>query len=366
MKVAIVLGTRPEIIKMSPLIRELQKRNISHFILHTGQHYDYRMDKIFFEELELTSRVIHLDIGSGLHGEMTGKMMIKIEQTLLTEKPSLVFVQGDTNTVLAASLVAVKLHIPLAHVEAGLRSYDRRMPEEYNRIIADHIADYLFTATPSSEKTLLGEGIPNEHILITGNTIVDALYQSFPLAKQKSTILENLSLTSGKYFLVTFHRPENVDSKETLLNIIKGLTNIAHHFKLPLIIPIHPRTKKRIDEFKLTQELSSIKNLKIIDPLGFLDLLMLESNALLVLTDSGGIQEECCVLKVPCIVMRKTTDRPESIHIGAALLSGTDPKRILNCTQQLITTHRDWNNPYGDGNASKLIVDFLQSRLQKV
>lgn len=370
MKVAVVLGTRPEIIKMSPVAKELEKRGIGYFILHTGQHYDYEMDKIFFNELGLEPALINLDVGSGTHGETTGKIIMGMEKILLKEKPDVVLVQGDTNTVLAASLVAVKLHMTLGHVEAGLRSFDRRMPEEYNRIVCDHISDFLFPPTKIAEKNLEEEGIGRRDVLyygnkiskpkmlLTGNTIVDALYENKERAN-KSNIFSKLKIIKGNYFLVTAHREENVDFKDKLLGIIKGLQSVANKYNLPIVYPIHPRTRKRIDQFNLMGELNKIKNLKLIDPVGFLDLLALESNAKLVLTDSGGIQEETCSLKVPCVVLRDRSDRPESLEVGASVLVGCDPKKILTQTEIMIKKKRNWENPFGDGKAAKRIIDAI-------
>lgn len=369
MKIAFVLGTRPEIIKMSPIIHECEKRGIDYFVLHTGQHYDYLMDKIFFEELGLKPETINLDVGSGTHGKITGKIIIGMEKILMDKKPDVTLVQGDTNTVLAGSLVSVKLHIPLGHVEAGLRSYDRRLPEEYNRIISDHISDYLFAPTSFAQNILLEEGIGKKDILyygkiskpkifLTGNTIVDTIIKNLDKAKN-SKILSELGLTSGEYFLLTLHREENVDHKDRLLGILKGLQNVEDYHKIPIVYPIHPRTKKRIEEFKLTDELNKIKNLKIIDPVGFFDLLALESNAKLVLTDSGGIQEETCSLKVPCVVLRDRSDRPESLEVGAAMLAGCDPRKILDAVNKMIKSDRNWKNPFGDGKAAERIVNIL-------
>ncbi len=369
MKVAIVLGTRPEIIKMSPVAKELEARGIDYFILHTGQHYDFNMDKIFFEELGLKPEAINLDIGSGTHGETTGKIIMGMEKILLDEKPDVVLVQGDTNTVLAASLVSVKLHITLGHVEAGLRSFDRRMPEEYNRIICDHISDYNFAPTKTAERNLQEEGISkrdilyygkktNQKIILTGNTIVDAIEQNLANAND-SQIFSKLGLIKGEYFLVTAHREENVDHKDRLLGILKGLQNVADFYGLPIVYPIHPRTKKRLEEFNLIDELNKITNLKLIDPVGFFDLLALEANAKLVLTDSGGIQEEACSLKVPCVVLRDRSDRPESLEVGASLLTGCDSERILEATNIMVNKERTWENPFGDGKAAKYIIDVI-------
>ncbi len=363
MKVCLILGTRPEIIKMAPVIKECEKQKLDYRVLHTGQHYDYKMDKIFFEELSLKPRMINLNIGSGSHAEVTGKMLIEIEKNLLEEKPNIILVEGDTNSVLAGALAAAKLHIKIGHIESGLRSYDKRMPEEHNRIVVDHISDYLFAPTNKEEKILLNEGIAKGIIFVTGNTIVDSVYQSLEIARKESKILEKLNIKSQEYFLVTAHRQENVDNKKHLSGIIEALKKLSEKYNIPIIYPIHPRTKKRIKEFNFEEIIDKIKNLKIIDPLGFLDLLMLEENAKLILTDSGGIQEEACTLKIPCVVMRKTSDRPESIEVGAAMLSWCDPKKIIDSVEIMLNKPRDWENSFGDGKASEKIINIIKKDL---
>ena len=249
MKIAVILGTRPEIIKMSPIIRECMKQILDYFILHTGQHYSYNLDKIFFEELELPEAKYNLDVGSGSHAEETGKMLIGIEKLIKEEKPDIVLVEGDTNTVLAGALAASKLHIKVGHVEAGLRSYDRTMPEEINRVLADHLSDYLFAPTEKAKENLLGEGIEENKIFVTGNTIVDAVYQNLEIAKRTVDVFNKLNLSHEEYFLVTAHRQENVDEKERLKSILNGLELVHNEFSLPIIYPIHPRTSKRLKEF---------------------------------------------------------------------------------------------------------------------
>jgi len=363
MKVCIILGTRPEIIKMTPVIRECEKNKLNYYVLHTGQHYDYKMDKIFFEELSLKPRMTNLNIGSGSHAEVTGKMLIGIEKNLIEEKPDFVFVEGDTNSVLAGALAASKLNIKIGHVESGLRSYDKRMPEEYNRIVVDHISDYLFAPTKKEEEILLKEGISKETIFVTGNTIVDSVYQTIEIARKESKILEKLNIKPQQYFLVTAHRQENVDNKKYLSGIIEALNRISEKYNFPIIFPLHPRTKDRIKKFKLEEKVSEIKNLKITNPLGFLDLLMLEENAKLILTDSGGIQEEACTLKIPCVVMRKTSDRPESIEIGAAILAWCDPQKIMDSIEIMLKKPKDWENSFGDGKASEKIINTIKKGL---
>jgi len=360
MKICIILGTRPEIIKMAPIIRECQRKNLNFFILHTNQHYSENLDKIFFKELELPKPKYNLKVGSGTHAEETGKMLIGIEKVLLKEKPDIVLVEGDTNSVLAGALAATKLQIKVGHVEAGLRSYFREMPEEINRILADHCSDFLFAPTKKAKEILIGEGVPRNKIFITGNTIVDSVFQNLKLAKRKSKILKKLNLKKGKYFLVTAHRAENVDKKERLKGILEGLKLVLQKFKLPIIYSIHPRAKKRIKEFKLKVS----KGINLIKPVGFLDFLALEENAKLVLTDSGGIQEETCILKVPCVTLRENTERPETLEIGSNVLSGTNPQKILNSAFKMLNKKRDWKNPFGDGKSGPKIIKIILKNLK--
>ncbi len=353
---SLVLGTRPEIIKMSPIIRDCIARDIPFFTLHTGQHYSYEMDRIFFEELELPPPEFNIDVGSGPHGEQTGKILAGVEKVLQEKRPSAVLVQGDTNTVLAGALAASKLHIPVAHVEAGLRSFDRRMPEEINRVVADHISDFLFAPTGTAKKYLLDEGIPGEKIHVTGNTVVDAVYQNLEIAKKGTCISAGLeSLTRGNYILVTAHRAENVDDKARLSGILRGLEGVHQMTGMPVVFPVHPRTEKMMREFSLFAE-----GILFLQPVGYLEFLRLEAGARLVLTDSGGLQEESCILGVPCVTLRDNTERPETLDVGANVLAGTDTDTIIGKSREMITRLPDWENPYGDGHAGKRMVDILR------
>ena len=276
-KIAIILGTRPEIIKMSPIIRELNLNGTEYFILHTGQHYSYNMDKIFFEKFEIPTPKYNIDIGSGTHGEQTGKMLIDIEKILLNEKPDIVLVEGDTNSVLAGALAASKIGIKVGHVEAGLRSYDRTMPEEINRILTDHCSDYLFSPTEESKQILLREGIEEEKIFVTGNTIVDAVYQNLKNFDKKTDSI----IADREYFLVTIHRQENVDNIYRFNNILQGLKKIRDHFQIPIIYPVHPRSREIIKKLNV-----NLDWIELIDPVDYLNFLYLESNAKLIFTDS--------------------------------------------------------------------------------
>ncbi len=357
MKIAVVLGTRPEIIKMAPVIRELERRRADFFILHTGQHYSYNLDRIFFEQLGLPDARYNLEVGSGTHAEETAKILIGVEEVLQEENPGVVLVEGDTNSVFGGALAAAKLHIKVGHVEAGLRSYDRRMPEEINRILTDHCSDYLFAPTESARQTLLREGIPGEKVFVTGNTIVDAVYQNSSIAGEKSHILEDLHLGQEAYFLVTLHRQENVDNPARFTSILKGIGEVADEYQLPAIYPVHPRARKRLEEYKL-----DTKTLQLIEPVDFLSFLQLENNARLVFTDSGGVQEESCILGTPCVTLRDNTERPETIEAGANILAGASPEKIRQCAGVMLGGKNNWQNPFGDGKAGERIIDILEGK----
>jgi UDP-N-acetylglucosamine 2-epimerase (non-hydrolysing) len=353
-KIAVILGTRPEIIKMSPVIRELGERQADYFILHTGQHYSYDLDKVFFEQLKLTDAKYNLEVGSGSHAEQTAKILIGVGKVLQEENPNIVLVEGDTNSVFAGALAAAKLNIKVGHVEAGLRSYDRHMPEEINRILADHCSDYLFAPTGKAREILLGEGIPEKKIFITGNTIVDATYQNLEIARTKGNSLDTLGVEPKEYFLITIHRQENVDDRARFASIIEGLNALAAEFHLPVIYPIHPHSRKRMIEFKLKPS-----NIRLVDPVDFLGFLKLENHARLVLTDSGGVQEEACILGVPCVTLRDSTERPETLEVGSNILAGTSPDKILKSVEIMLGRKNYWNNPFGDGRAAERIVEII-------
>ena len=360
--IAIILGTRPEIIKMSPVIRSCQKRGADFFVLHTGQHYSYEMDRVFFEQLGLPSPDFNLDVGSKSHAEQSGLIMTGIEKILNKEKPDVVLVQGDTNTVLAGALTASKCYvkknpsrpIDIGHVEAGLRSFDRSMPEEVNRIVADHLSRYLFAPTEKAREHLLHEGIPDEKIVVTGNTIVDAVLENLSLSKKRVDTVRDLGLFAGGYFLVTLHRQENVDNRKRLKGILLGLKRIHESTGMPLVFPVHPRTDKMITSFRL--ELEGFLRIR---PLGFLEFLQLESQARLTLTDSGGVQEESCILNVPCVTIRDSTERPETVDVGANIVAGVDSVSIIDATEKMLLRSRSWKNPFGDGTAGERIVDTI-------
>jgi UDP-N-acetylglucosamine 2-epimerase (non-hydrolysing) len=281
-------------------------------------------------------------------------MLAGIEKVLMEEKPAVVLVQGDTNTVLAGALAASKLHIKVAHVEAGLRSFDRRMPEEINRVLADHCSDYLFAPTERSRKTLLGEGISENKIFVTGNTVVDAVFQNLKLAEEKNT-LEDLGIEHGNYFLVTAHRQENVDDPVRFAGILSGIEKLSEDFDIPVVYPIHPRSKMRLEEFGIKTN----GNIRFIDPVDYLDFLNLEKGARLVLSDSGGVQEETCILGVPCVTLRDNTERPETVEVESNMLAGTESARIVESARRMLVKGKGWNNPFGDGRAAERIRRVL-------
>lgn len=357
-KIAIIVGTRPEIIKMSPIIKECQKKKINFFVIHTHQHYSENMDLLFFREINLPTPKYNLITGSGTHAQATATMLTSIEKILIKEEPKIVLIEGDTNTVLAGALAAVKLHIKIGHVEAGLRSFFKEMPEEINRVLTDHCSDYFFAPTLKAKKNLLKEGISEKKIFITGNTIVDVLKKEIKIAA-KSDILKRFLIKKNNYFVLTMHREENVDNKKTLKKILQGIDLIYKTFKLPIIYPIHPRTKKRLEYFKIDLPSGILKT----PPLGYLDFLKLEENARLILTDSGGIQEEACILKVPCVTLRNNTERSETIEIGANILAGTESKKILTAAKIILSKTREWPNPFGNGRAAQKIIKIIKNHV---
>jgi UDP-N-acetylglucosamine 2-epimerase (non-hydrolysing) len=354
MKLSIIIGTRPEIIKMSPIIRECKRLHMDFFILHTGQHYSYNMDRVFFEQLELPESRYNLDVGSGSHAEQTGKILLGIENILKKEKPNIVLVEGDTNTVLAGALAAAKLQIKVGHVEAGLRSYDRTMPEEINRILTDHCSDLLFAPTRRSKETLIKEGISEKKIFITGNTIVDAVFQNIKIADKKVKVIQELNLKKHEYILVTAHRQENVENIDRFSGILEGLRQLHRKYDIPIIYPLHPHSHKKMKEFQL-----QTNDVQFLEPLDYLRFLELEKNAKIILTDSGGVQEEACILGTPCVTLRDNTERQETLKVGSNILAGTEPNHILKSVKRMLAKKINRKNPFGDGNASKTIIKII-------
>ncbi len=354
-EITFILGTRPEIIKLSPIMRECVKRDISYSIIHTGQHYSEYLNSVFFQQLELPQPDHNLEVGSGRHGEQTGQMVIGIEKKLASLKPDHVLVQGDTNSVLAGSIATCKMEPELGHVEAGLRSFNREMPEEHNRIVADHLGEYLFAPTQNAVEQLESEGIPDERIHHTGNTIVDAVKENAQLAKKKSNILESMGHSENDYVLLTLHRAENVDSKNAFESILEGVQSFSLEYGMPVIYPAHPRSQDRLDEFDITVP----ECITVIDPVDYLDFLMLEKNTRLIFTDSGGIQEEACILQIPCVTVRTETERPETVEVGGNIVAGIESDAIVEAGKTMIEKSNDWSNPFGDGNSSVRIIDVI-------
>lgn len=342
-----MLGTRPEIIKMSPVIRECQERNIPFTLIHSKQHYSDDMDAIFFKELNIASPHHSLEVGSTTHSNMIGNILIKLEPILMHEKPDVLLVQGDTNTVLAGALAGSKLQIKVGHIEAGLRSYDRTMPEEGNRVVTDHLSDYLFAVTDKQVQILSHENIAKGKIHEVGNTIVDAIIKNIEIA-DRSTILKDLRLASKEYLLFTSHRASNVDRKDSLVEIL----NLLRATSEKICWPIHRRTQKYLNEFDL--QLPS--NVVTTTPLGYFDFLALEKNAKMIITDSGGVQEEACILGIPCITIRENTERPETVEVGANILVGRSLDKFKEALNHKFTS---WKNPFGNGTTSKKIIDIL-------
>jgi len=351
MKIATVIGARPQFIKMAPVSKELRK-TFDEIIIHTGQHYDYEMNKIFFDELKIPEPDYHLGVGSGSHGYQTGEMLKKIEEVLMKEKSDLVMLFGDTNTTLAGALAAAKLHTPVAHVEAGLRSFDRRMPEEINRVLTDHCSDILFCPTETSIENLKREGIV-EGAHLTGDVMVDALKEHIRIAEQESGILDEFGLEPMGYYLATIHRAENTDDFNRLKNIVDAFCEIGN-----LVLPCHPRTEKYFKKYGLWDEL--IEHVKVTNPVGYFDMLMLEKNARKILTDSGGVQKEAYILKVPCITLRVNTEWVETVEDGWNVLVGSDKEVIIKMVNEF-EPDDEQKNVFGEGKASSEIRRILDA-----
>uniref|UniRef100_A0A832HZZ6 UDP-N-acetylglucosamine 2-epimerase (Non-hydrolyzing) n=1 Tax=Eiseniibacteriota bacterium TaxID=2212470 RepID=A0A832HZZ6_UNCEI len=354
MKIGIVVGTRPEIVKMAPVVRACVERGVPHVLLHTGQHYSFDMDGVFFRELELPPPHVNLEVGSGTPAHQIGHIVLDLEPVLRETRPDVLLVEGDTNSVLAAALCAQKSGIAVGHVEAGLRSYDRTMPEEINRLLTDQLSDWLFAPTETSRRILLGEGLPPGRIHVTGNTVVDELLRQRDRAARPG-LFERFGVEPGRYALATVHRAENTDRPERLRGVFAGLAGAARALGLPVLAALHPRTTARLAQ----QGVALDGALRVLPPLPYLDFLGLHARAALVLTDSGGLQEEACALRVPCVTLRDNTERPESVEVGANLLAGADPEAIVAAARSMAARPRDWPNPFGDGHAGRRIVDLL-------
>ena len=359
-KTCVLVGTRPGIIKMSPIIAELERRDIESFTIHAGQHYSYELDGKMFEDLDL-DRPKHRIQGieeTEFHGEQTATMLEGIESVLLEERPETVLVCGDANFNFAGAVAARKLRLKLGHVEAGLRSDDWRMPEEHNRVMIDHISDYLFAPTEQTRDNAIEDNVKGD-VIVTGNTIVDAVERNLDIAHRRSDVIQELSLGDNSYAVFTAHREENVDDPSVLSDLVELLKRLTTETDLTVIYPVHPRTEKRLKQFDLLDDARTIRGLEMTDPLGYLDFLQLLSQADVTLTDSGGIQEEACILGIPCITLRENTERPETVEVGANTIVGTDPDDVIDAIQKMRNSDCDWQNPLGDGETATRIVDAV-------
>lgn len=384
MKIASIVGARPQFIKLAPLAKAIYQQSrsdpskeLEHVIIHTGQHYDYQMNKVFFEELGIPEPDYNLGVGSGYHGWQTGEIIKSSEEVLIKEKPDFVLVYGDTNSSFAGAFACAKLGIPLAHVEAGLRSYNRRMPEEINRILTDHCSDILFCPTDNACENLRKEGFSNivnkgklieseseEHfsfdldtqfVINVGDIMYDSVLLGLEIAEKKSDVLERLQLETKKYYLATIHRAENSDDKVRMRSILDAFGEISREKRV--VFPVHPRTKKNLEAFNY---LSSVRNqVQIIDPVSYFDMLILEKNALKILTDSGGMQKEAYFFEVPCVTLRAETEWIETLEEGFNTLVGTNKKKICHTALTSQPTKPSSLFPFGDGHATKRILSVL-------
>lgn len=355
MKIVSVVGVRPQFVKASVVSRELRKNN-EEILIHTGQHYDYQMNKVFFEQLNIPEPDYHLDIGSGSHGYQTGEMLKKIEKVLIKEKPDLVLIYGDTNSTLAGALAASKLNIRTAHVESGLRSFDKSMPEEINRVITDHCSDILFCPTQNAVENLKSEGI-TENVYLTGDVMVDSLLYNKDVAENKSNILNYLGLNNKEYIVATVHRASNTDNKNNLQNI----ANALYELNCIVVFPAHPRTEKLLKKYKLYDKLRN--NIKLIEPLGFFDFIKLLNHAKVILTDSGGIQKEAYLLKVPCITLRENTEWIETVEDGWNILVGANKETIIKMVNEFNPSVKTHSNRFGSGNSGARITSIVDGLL---
>ena len=358
MKIASIVGTRPNFIKLSALIDEIKNHKIGHILVHTGQHYDKGMSKLFFDDLKLPMPDVNLGVGSGSYGEQTGQIMAKLEKVLIQEKPDLVIVVGDVNSTFAGALVAKQLGIKVAHVEAGLRSFDMAMPEEINRILTDRISDFLFTTEESANRNILNEGIPKEKIFFAGNVMIDTLLKH-KKKSEKSKILEKLKIDKKDYAVLTLHRPSNVDAKKNFENIISILESVQKQIKV--VFPVHPRTRKNIDIFSLSNKIKNMRNLMLTEPLGYIDFLCMMTNSRFVLTDSGGIQEETTALGVPCVTLRNNTERPVTVKEGTNVLVSTNKAKVMKACSGLVKGKpiKGKIPKFWDGKAAKRIIEII-------
>lgn len=357
--ISIVIGTRPEIIKMAPVMRELERRGLSFDFVHTNQHYSKELDANIISDLQLSLPDHNLHIGSLSHAAQTGRAMEQLEMLFSERRPSLVLVHGDTNTTLAGAIAAKKMHIPVGHIESGLRSFDTNMPEEINRMLVDRISDLLFAPTETAKKNLLNEGYKESSVIVCGNTVVDAMNEHQQLAKN-SDVMDRFEIGAQKYILATLHRPETVDSTETLQRAIEVLAHASKSLNLPVLLPAHPRTKKQIESSDITIP----SYIRVFDPVGYIDMIALLSGAKLVMTDSGGLQEEAYILQKPLMTMRDSTERPETL--SANFLIADSKEQFDKAWSEYKDGKVSWQDEFGSGDTSKKIVDTIIKFLHEV
>ncbi len=360
LKIVNVVGGRPNFPKIAPILEAMAEvPGMRSLLVHTGQHYDHEMSRIFFEDLKIPEPDFFLGVGSGTHAQQTAKVMVEFEKALEQEQPDLVVVVGDVNSTLACALVAAKLLVPVAHVEAGLRSFDHTMPEEINRLLTDHLSDYLFTTSADANTNLLREGIPAAKIHLTGNVMIDTLRKYEPPARRRNTA-GTMGLQRGNYAVLTLHRPRNVDDPKAFAQVLDALEAILS--RLPIVFPIHPRSRKRIAEFEFNARIETLPNLKLCAPLGYLAFLSVMLDARFVMTDSGGVQEETTALGIPCLTLRENTERPVTVEVGTNVVVGTRPERIVAEAMRVLdgTARGGSTPPLWDGRAAARIVEVLR------
>ena len=360
MKILSIVGARPQFVKVAAIKRAVERRgDIEHKVVHTGQHYDQNMSDVFFHELGIEEPDYSLGVGSAGHGAMTGRMLEKIEEILLSEKPDWVMVYGDTNSTLAGALAATKIHIPVTHVEAGLRSFNRKMPEEINRVASDHISDLLLVPTKTAVKNLRREGIEGEMVSQVGDVMYDIAIYASERAEQTSDVLDRLGLIPNGYVLSTIHRAENTDDSERLKSIFSGLNEVAE--QMPVVMPMHPRTRSTLNDLGVDSELFS--NLHIVEPVGYMDMVMLEKNAAVIATDSGGVQKEAYFFQVPCVTLRDETEWIELVEHGYNQLVGADREALIEAVTNAIQRTEPWPETelYGKGNAADCCIESILS-----
>ena len=368
MKIVTIIGARPQFIKAAPVSRAIQDYNlkkpdkqITEIIVHTGQHYDSNMSAVFFKELNIPEPQVNLGVGSGPHGRQTAEMLMRIEEVLTAQNPNWVIVYGDTNSTLAGALAAAKLNVPVAHVESGLRSFNRQMPEEHNRVLVDHCSDVLFCPTPTSVINLEKEGITHG-VHLVGDTMYDSVLQFASYARQKSTIMNNMGLEPKSYLLATLHRPYNTDVPENLQSILTAFNEIEK----PVVFAVHPRTKRKIAELDGDfQAEGGMKNIVSIEPVGYLDMLVLEENARVILTDSGGMQKEAYFMGVPCVTLRTETEWVETVEAGWNVLVGADYDKIVNAVSSFKPPDKR-PDLFGDGRAGERVLEFFSNVFMEI